>query len=323
MEKLKQEASFHQKQAEDLKREAEKLKEEAEKLKREASFYYKDERGNEIGPIFAKQLRTLRKQGEIADDTLVRRGNLQVWRPLSKALSWNQSYKAEELFQKNFNAVPLLYGNTGRGSAHGSGFVVSTHRKNGLRWFIVTNRHVVEGLQKLEGKGIGQLPFEPRWSVLVFRDDRGEIISAIRNDSLQVVAVHKRADIALIECTQASKSLKEWRVCPLRLAPRDIESKPGTEVVVIGHPGNPGAGGDPEPMTFTKGQIAGPEREIEGCRFYQLQVPLAPGNSGGPVLDMTGQVVGVVTLGALRLNQGQFNYALHIKYLHELLDEIP
>jgi len=36
--------------------------------------------------------------------------------------------------------------------------------------------------------------------------------------------------------------------------------------------------------------------ELEGQRFYQLGIAVNPGNSGGPVFDQSGQVIGVVTL---------------------------
>ncbi|MCS7160180.1 MAG: serine protease, partial [Gemmatales bacterium] len=116
--------------------------------------------------------------------------------------------------------------------------------------------------------------------------------------------------------------LEERGIRPLRLASREHVVRPGVELVVIGHPGLRGID-DPVAMTYTKGQVAGPEREINGLRYYQLQVPAAPGNSGGPVLDMTGQVIAIVTMGVRDNNQGQFNFALHLKYLYELLDDVP
>jgi S1-C subfamily serine protease len=285
-------------------------------------FFYKDEAGNRIGPVTELELRKLRDGGDLADDSPVTPANVESWRPLAEVVKYDENFDAATLFERTFRGVPMLFSLGPKGISHGSGFVISTQKRSGIRCFIVTNRHVVEGAQKVLGEPMPNLPFQPKWEVLFFERADGRTVGRTPQDDLKVYAIHPKADVAIIECTRR-KWLKDRQVHAFRLAPRDLELKPGTEVVVIGHPGNPGAGGAPEPMTFTKGQIAGPERVIEDCRFHQLQVPLTRGNSGGPVLDMTGQVVGIVTLGVIKDNQGQFNYALHVKYVYELLDNIP
>ena len=66
--------------------------------------------------------------------------------------------------------------------------------------------------------------------------------------------------------------------------------RPGADVVVIGYP-------LPEVLTsdahVTKGNVsalAGPDNDR---RLFQMTAPVQPGNSGGPVLDSAGHVVGV------------------------------
>jgi len=301
---------------------------------REPQFFYRDEAGAKLGPVTEMKLRELRDCGDVADDTPVTNVREENWRPLMHLIRYSETLDAGTLFERVFRGVPMLLSRRPRsdGRGFGSGFVISTQKRKGIRWFVVTNRHVVEGAQETLGEPMPNLPFQPKWQVLFFERADGRTITLAPQDGIEVYAIHPKADLAIIECTRIKNWLKHRQVYVFRLGPRDLELKPGTEVIAIGHPGkvvvidhpgNPGAEIVPEPMTYTKGQIAGPEREFEGCRFYQLQVPLAPGNSGGPVLDMTGQVVGIVTLGAALLNQGQFNYALHIKYLHELLDDIP
>ncbi len=58
--------------------------------------------------------------------------------------------------------------------------------------------------------------------------------------------------------------------------------------------------GNPQGLkhSVTAGVISG-RRDIEGQSMIQLAIPLEPGNSGGPVVDMQGKVVGVVTLKSL------------------------
>lgn len=100
---------------------------------------------------------------------------------------------------------------------------------------------------------------------------------------------------------------KELAALPLS---GDIETAQGREVVAMGHPKgmrNSMAGG-----------IVSGHQEIEGIQMLQLAMPIQPGNSGGPVLDRTGNVVGIVTLkSSVAENVG---FALPVKLLRDMLD---
>jgi S1-C subfamily serine protease len=65
----------------------------------------------------------------------------------------------------------------------------------------------------------------------------------------------------------------------------------GAEVVAIGSPL-----GDALSGTVTKG-IVSAYRTIGGKRYIQSDVSLLPGNSGGPLLDQSGRVIGVAVAG--------------------------
>ena len=99
---------------------------------------------------------------------------------------------------------------------------------------------------------------------------------------------------------------KELAALPLS---EDIETAQGREVVAMGHPKgmrNSMAGG-----------IVSGHQDIEDIRMLQLAMPIQPGNSGGPVLDRTGNVVGVVTLkSSVTENVG---FALPVKLLRDML----
>lgn len=60
------------------------------------------------------------------------------------------------------------------------------------------------------------------------------------------------------------------------------------EVVALGNPQG-------LERSVVKGVVSG-SREIDGLPLIQLAIPIEPGNSGGPVLDRTGRVLGVVTM---------------------------
>ncbi len=60
----------------------------------------------------------------------------------------------------------------------------------------------------------------------------------------------------------------------------------GDEVFTVGAP----LGLD---YSLARGLVSGAKREIEGVEHLQLDVPLNPGNSGGPLLNLQGEVVGI------------------------------
>jgi serine protease Do len=70
----------------------------------------------------------------------------------------------------------------------------------------------------------------------------------------------------------------------------------GEAVAVYGFPL---AGVLPSSGNFTMGHVTATEGLKDDKRMLQISAPVQPGNSGGPLMDATGSIVGVVTL---RLN---------------------
>ena len=60
-------------------------------------------------------------------------------------------------------------------------------------------------------------------------------------------------------------------------------------------------------------------REVEGRPMLQLAMPVEPGNSGGPVLDMDGRVVGVVS--SKSLVTPNLGFAVAVESLKPLLEK--
>jgi S1-C subfamily serine protease len=58
---------------------------------------------------------------------------------------------------------------------------------------------------------------------------------------------------------------------------------------------------------------------------YQIQVPIQPGNSGGPLFDFKGNLIGITSSGINReLNLTEnVNYAIKSSYLLSLVDVLP
>ena len=101
----------------------------------------------------------------------------------------------------------------------------------------------------------------------------------------------------------------------------------GESVFTIGFPNPTLQGTTPK---FTKGEISARTGIRDDARFFQISVPVQPGNSGGMLVTERGKVVGVVTLklddintlktsGSLPQN---VNYALKSDYLLGLIDAV-
>jgi hypothetical protein len=79
--------------------------------------------------------------------------------------------------------------------------------------------------------------------------------------------------------------------------------------------------GNPEGLegTFSQGIISG-IRQIENDKLLQITAPISPGSSGGPVLNSSGEVVGVA-VSTYREGQN-LNFAVPVSYLQSLLTNI-
>jgi putative serine protease PepD len=148
-------------------------------------------------------------------------------------------------------------GGGGTTQAEGSGFVVDTSGH------IVTNQHVVDGATSITVR---------------FKD--GKTAKA------KLVGTDPSTDIAVIKVDVAASELH-----PLTLGTSST-IEPGQEVVAIGSPFG-------LTETMTSGIVSAIDRTIQAPNNYsiagaiQTDAPINHGNSGGPLLDTSGNVVGV------------------------------
>jgi uncharacterized protein len=104
--------------------------------------------------------------------------------------------------------------------------------------------------------------------------------------------------------------------------------KPGDLVFTVGFPNIQVHGFD---VKLTRGGISGLAGTQDDPREFQISVPVRPGNSGGPLVNGSGNVVGLVEApladigvinNAAALPQGA-NYAMKSAVLSMLLDSLP
>lgn len=127
----------------------------------------------------------------------------------------------------------------------------------------------------------------------------------------RVVARSLEADLALV---QSETALGEHPALLLR----SIGGvRPGEEVLAIG---SPALGRSALESSVTRGIISG-IRSLEGVTVIQTDAALNPGNSGGPLVDMAGRVVGINSVKAA--GQESIGFAVAADYAQALLEGRP
>jgi S1-C subfamily serine protease len=84
--------------------------------------------------------------------------------------------------------------------------------------------------------------------------------------------------------------------------------RPGDEVYAIGNPRRLG-------FTVSRGIVSFVGRPMDGARYVQTDLPINDGNSGGPVVNARGELVGMMSF-ILRRAQG-ISFALPVNYAAE------
>ena len=121
----------------------------------------------------------------------------------------------------------------------------------------ITNRHVVAGADELEATTYD-----------------GRILKG----TVAYAAAPPRADVAVVTVDGRLPSESE-----------STQPRVGSQVVAVGFP----RGGK---LTFSDGEIVGRRTDPEGSRFKALRIDafVTHGNSGGPLVDQDGRVLGIV-----------------------------
>jgi S1-C subfamily serine protease len=173
-------------------------------------------------------------------------------------------------------------------SKSGTGFVISASGH------IVTNHHVIDGCTDIKGNLGGQPP-----------------------TALRVVSSDESNDLAVLQGPAAT--FKDYA----RIRERSIRS--GDSVVAIGYPFHGLLSSD---FTVTTGIVSSLSGIMNDTRMLQISAAIQPGNSGGPLLDTSGLIVGVVSakLDGLRVARAtgnipeNINFAIKTGAIRDFLD---
>lgn len=164
----------------------------------------------------------------------------------------------------------------------GTGFALN----NG---YIATNFHVVENASEITIQGVNGSSSEYKASV---------------------IEVDKKNDLALIKITDPR--FKGFGNIPY--AVKETTCDVGTDIFVLGYPMTNYMG---EKIKLTNGIISSKSGYKDDITTYQISAPVQPGNSGGPMFDKNGNVVGVVNAGIPSADN--VGYAIKTTYLFNLI----
>jgi serine protease Do len=205
----------------------------------------------------------------------------QLWRPVQDRIRDT----VIQIFAQVY-AIDMLepYKTPSQGTACGSGFFIND------QGYLITNAHVVISAKNVWGQ-----------------------VSSLgkRIIDLEVVGISPERDLALLRVTDQGRELitKELGGIPyLPLGDSDLVRR-SDDVLALGYPLGQQA------CKSTTGVISGYEQHL-----IQMSAPINPGSSGGPLLNIKGEVVGVNSSGITEAQN--IGYAIPINTLKTILNDL-
>jgi S1-C subfamily serine protease len=171
----------------------------------------------------------------------------------------------------------------------GSGFALNSYG------YIATNSHVVESAKNITVKGING-DFTKSYVAKLMLDD-------------------KTNDLAIIKITD--KDFKSLGNIPYKISNTIMDV--GSTVYALGYPMTYLLG---EEIKYTNGSISSKTGFMGDITTYQMTTPIQGGNSGGPVFNSKGEVIGISNAKITKDNVDNVTYCIKTNYLLSLIDNL-
>lgn len=179
---------------------------------------------------------------------------------------------------------------------HGSGVAIAPN-------LVLTNAHVVEGLRSDDTLIAGVVPSEGRSGYIA-----------------RLQAYSPGNDLALLRLAQPGS------ITPATLFPGQVDD--GADVFAVGYPGNVDAAQgldlsqivQPQAAVKTRGNLSA-GRSSSAFETLLHTAPIGSGNSGGPLLDSCGRVIGINSFGTVSQNgtDSPFFFAVSVREIAAFL----
>jgi hypothetical protein len=197
--------------------------------------------------------------------------------------------KSEVLFKSLTIKETMANGIACDWKGNGSGFFIDT---TGL---IATNYHVIDGAKQIE------VTFLVNGLKKAFKAD--------------VISIDKKNDLAIIKINDTE--FTHFKKLPYGF--KNKVSDVGSSIFAMGFPMALNSMG--EEVKFNDGKISAKSGFQGDINTYQISVPIQPGNSGGPLFDYDGNIIGIVNS---KLTAGDnVAYAIKESYLNSLIETLP
>ena len=182
---------------------------------------------------------------------------------------------------------PSLNASSKHASVSGSGFSITTDG------YIITNHHVVSEGGDIKVRGING-DFSKSFSAKIIIEDKNNDLAILKVEDSNFTS------ISAIPFTISSKTA-------------DV----GSSVFALGYPLRATMGDE---IKLTNGIISSKSGFQGDVTSYQITVPIQPGNSGGPLFDDKGILVGIIN--AKHIGAENASYAIKTSYLLNLIESL-
>ncbi len=197
-------------------------------------------------------------------------------------------YKVYPKFDK---ASKNIKSNNGEWIGNGSGIIIS---KSG---YIVTNNHVIEDADDIEVE-------------FILNDE-------VKKFNAEIVQSDKVNDLAIIKIFDMNFDGLDNLPYNFKTRSSDV----GTKVYAYGYPMALSLMG--KEIKITDGIISSKSGIDGDITTYQISATIQPGNSGGPLFDDKGNLIGINSSGLARLGSESTGYTIKSGYVLNLIDVLP
>lgn len=159
--------------------------------------------------------------------------------------------------------------------------------------YVVTNYHVVKDATKIEIFGINR--------------------DISKSHKAEIVGVDKINDLALLKIND--ETFASFGNIPYSI--KQQMGEVGEDIFVLGYPMTTTMGSE---IKLTNGIISARSGYDGDISLYQISAPIQPGNSGGPLFDKSGNLIGVIC--AKHTGAENAGYAIKMSYLRNLVESV-